>query len=80
MPRTEDPVGTVTHLHLRRPKVPARCRRGPDCMYDGAFGLHLCNQGAESCYFRGPVMVLEVQGRRFEWRKAEVALAEASVP
>ena len=60
----------VTHLHVRRPRVPERCRRWTDSTYDRAFGLHLCNVKLGPCFYRGPVFVLDVDGRRFECRKA----------
>lgn len=60
----------VSHLHVRRPRVPERCRRSPDAVRDRGFGIHLCNVKISPCYYRGPVYVLGVDGRQFECRKA----------
>ena len=62
----------LNHLHLHRPRVPERCRRSPDSSYDRTFGLHICNVSVKegSCFFRGPVTLLEANGQKFECRKA----------
>ncbi len=61
----------VTHLHRSRPRLPERCRRSPDSSFDRSFGLHLCNVRDGLCFYRGPVFVLDADGRRYECRKAE---------
>lgn len=63
----------ATHLHLRRTRVPERCRPSPDCSYDRGIGLHLCNVRSGNCHYRGPVFILDATGRRFECRKVEAA-------
>ena len=53
----------------RRPTVPDRCRRTPDCSYDNTFGLFLCNVRGSPCSYRGPVYVLTGETRQYECRK-----------
>jgi len=61
----------VSHLHVRRPRIPERCRRSPDRSYDRSFGLHLCNVKDSPCFYRGPTFVMDPDGRKFECRKVE---------
>ncbi len=61
----------VSHLHVRRPRIPERCRRAPDCAYDGTFGFYLCNVRDSPCFYRGPAFVLDANGGKLECRKTE---------
>ena len=70
----------VSHLHRSRPRVPERCRRAPDTTYDRTFGITLCNVRTGSCFYRGPVFVLDAQGRRHECRKVEADRAYLASP
>lgn len=70
----------ASHVHVSRPVVPDRCRRTPDCSYDGTFGLYLCNVKSTPCFFRGPVYVLTGETRQFECRKRATLEEEAAAP
>jgi hypothetical protein len=61
----------VPNVHLSRRRVPERCRRSPNAIHDGTFGIYLCNVREGQCFYRGPTLVLDASGRRFECRKVE---------
>jgi hypothetical protein len=61
----------ASHFHVSRRRVPERCRHSPDASHDGQFGIHLCNVREGQCFYRGPIFVLDANGRRFECRKVE---------
>jgi hypothetical protein len=60
-----------THVHVSRPRIPEGCRRTPNASRDGTFGIFICNVREGQCFFRGPIFVQDVNGRRFECRKVE---------
>ena len=61
----------VSHLHVRLPRVPERCRRTPDRSYDRSFGLYICNVRDGPCFYRGPAFVMDANGRKPECRKQD---------
>ncbi len=61
----------ATHLHVNRRRVPEGCRRSPNASRDGTFDIYLCNVRQGQCYYRGPIFVLDTNGRRLECRKVE---------
>lgn len=65
------------HLHVKRLRVPERCRQAPDCHLDRNFGIYLCDVKILPCHYRGTVFVLDQDGRRFECRKAELPSSDA---
>lgn len=50
-------------------RVPLRCARTPNATFDRGFAIHTCNQRDVPCPFRGPVYVLDDNGRHYECRK-----------
>jgi hypothetical protein len=51
--------------------VPERCRRSPNCQRDSDFGLYICRENNRRCFYFGPSLVVDQNGRHFECRKKD---------
>lgn len=62
-------MAKVANLQTKRPYVPERCAKSPNCQYDGNFGIYTCGERDRRCHYHGPVFILDQDGRHFECRK-----------